>query len=544
MANYLGIEIGHDVVRGVLIKTALRKVQVARLVEVPIPSRAEALTDAVQIGPAGTLPTVGEPSEPMQIALRNLLRQVSPPMPTILAALPGEDASIRRMELPAIVAKKVDELLPLEMEALVPFDAATTMLDHQPIETADGKLRVLVAAVPNERIRAHLEQLAKWGADPQELAVGAAALDGLPAVVPALATDGPHLVLHLGHRRTDVCILRKGRAELARTISAGYADLDGASFPTPGAPSQTGPFGGAPAAGASAERLARELKQTIASFRMQGGEAPASVHVSGAGLEDPRTLAWLRDTLGQEPVAVAVPDTSPPTGMTAEHRARFGLALSLAARALGRTRRIDLRKGEFAPRRTSGLVRRHAPLLATCAASIVAAFLFSTYARWSVLEARREMLEDQLAQVTESRLGEGTRSPSRARTLLEGGGGRSDPLPRFSAYDALGAVSGAIPADIPHDVQRLQIDLGDDRSGGHFELSGIVGSIEERDRIAQALGQVECFRGIDLGPLTQAPNDRRSYRIEADILCPGDAPPPGATKRRGGRSRSGGEGGR
>ncbi|MDQ3032914.1 MAG: hypothetical protein M3Y87_10890 [Myxococcota bacterium] len=211
------------------------------------------------------------------------------------------------------------------------------------------------------------------------------------------------------------------------------------------------------------------------------------------------------------------------------------LALALAARALGRGKRIDLRKGEFVARRTTGLVRQHAPLFATCAAAIVMAFFFSTYARWSVLDSRRESLEAQLGEVTRERLGEETHSPTRARTLLASGGTRNDPLPRFTAYDALSSISAAIPTDVTHDVQRLQINLGDDRSGGHFELAGIVGSIEDRDRIAQALGGVECFQEMELGPLTQAPNDRRLYRIEADIRCPGDEPP---ESTRGGRGRS------
>lgn len=554
MANLLGIEISPDAVRGVLIRTSLRNKQIARFEEVPIlPASAIAeapapLPGLVSLDPAvegtgapgaegeATPPPPPEPVDPVRVAIDELVRRMGPGRPAIVTALPGEEASVRRIELPAAVAKKIDELLPIEMESLVPFDPDETLLDHQSIGVEGGKLSSLVVAVPKARVRAHLDELAAWHVDPVELAVGAAALDGLAQVVPALATEGPHVVVHLGARRTDLCVLSRGAAALARTISAGIADVGDASFATAGGP-------GNAFAGSAADRLARELRQTMAAWRMQGGGAPVAVHLSGVGVHDERVPAWIGAVLGVTPQLLEVPDTQPvPAGTDPAFRARFGLALALAARGTGRAKRLDLRKGEFAARRTTGLVRRHAALFAACAAALVVSFLFSTYARWSVLESRRAVLEEQLAQVTRERLGEETRSPTRARSLLESGGSRSDPMPRYTAYDALAAISAAIPEDVTHDVQRLHINLGDDRSGGHFELAGIVRSIEDRDRIAQALGQVACFRELELGPLTQAPNDRRLYRIEADILCPGEEPPGGRSSR--GRARSGGGGSR
>ncbi|MDQ3032512.1 MAG: hypothetical protein M3Y87_08860, partial [Myxococcota bacterium] len=300
MANYLGIEIAPDAVRGVLIKTALRKVQIARFHEVPIlaTSPVEAPDVAVEGDGATARP---EPLDPIQIAVQELVRSMGLPRPSIFASLPGEEASMRRIELPAAVARKIDELLPIEMEALVPFDADETMLDHQPIEIADGKLHTLVVAIPKDRVRGHLDQLAGWGADPQELAVGAAALDGLAQVIPALATEGPHLVIHLGARRVDACVLRRGHIELARTISAGISDVADAGF------ASSGGFG-SEFAGSAAERLSRELRQTLTAWRMGGGDAPVAIHVSGYGVHDERVARWVGEVLSRDVEVLAVPD--------------------------------------------------------------------------------------------------------------------------------------------------------------------------------------------------------------------------------------------
>jgi general secretion pathway protein L len=191
-----------------------------------------------------------------------------------------------------------------------------------------------------------------------------------------------------------------------------------------------------------------------------------------------------------------------------------------------------------------GAFRELAPLLGVCAAFIAVAYFYSVYAHWSVLTARREVLETELAEVSTQRLGEETRDPLQARTLLEQGRQSPDPMPAFDAFDALLALSAAIPDGIDHDLQRAQIDLGDDRSGGHIEIQATVSSIEERDRIAAALGEVPCFQNIELGPMTSSGEGRRQYRIEMDLQCPGTVSASSShTRRRHSTSGSSGSGG-
>ena len=535
MASILGLEIGVNSVRAALVKTALRKVQVARYIEVPIVSLPLAAPEpfmSVEPQP-GAATTSGEmarpstpPSSPLHAAIREVLRQAGPPAPQIVLTMPGEELSIRRISLPMAAIRKLDELLPFEMEALIPFAQDDTLLDHQPIETADGQIHLLAVAAPKGKVRAELESWAALGIDPSEVAAGAAALDGLPMLVPTLATEGPHVVLHFGARRTDVCVLRKGRTELARTISAGVADLVDVEY---AASTHGGSTSGA-------MLLARELKQSLAGWRMQGGAEPEALWVAGEAGSDPRLLGWLSELLGKTATPLGLPEA---VGADPESRARFALALGLAARTLGKGRRVDLRKGEFVKKRSMGAIRPLIPLLSACGAAIVLSFMFSVYARWSVADARRTMLEDELARVTRTTLGQETRSVTQARTLLETGRRGGDPLPHFTAYDALQSISEAIPTEVRHDVRRLSIELGDGRSEGHFELQGVVGTIEDRDRISQALGQVQCFRELSNGPVTQSGEDRRQYRIEGDIRCPGDEPPESESRRR----RRGGSGG-
>ena len=92
-------------------------------------------------------------------------------------------------------------------------------------------------------------------------------------------------------------------------------------------------------------------------------------------------------------------------------------------------------------------------------------------------------------------------------------------MPPATAYDILVSISSAVPEGIAHDLSRLSIDLGDARSGGRLEMQGTVGTIEEYDRIAEALTAIECLHALERGPLTNTTDGRRNYRIEADVLC-------------------------
>ena len=192
---------------------------------------------------------------------------------------------------------------------------------------------------------------------------------------------------------------------------------------------------------------------------------------------------------------------------------------------LRRAKRIDLRQGEFAATQAMGALAANGKLLAIAAVPIALAFFFSIWARWTVLDDERTALREQLAEVTEDVFDERTASPSEARELLEGGRRVADPLPHFTAYDVLDAVSAAIPQEITHDTRRLTIEIDDEAREGRFEIQGIVASIAERDTIAANFEAHECFEEIKRGPTSPGPrNEGLNYRLEATIHCPGDEP--------------------
>lgn len=491
MATILGLDVDPKRVRAVVLRTALRRSEVAMYLAADIPDAD----------------TEEERAENRRRAVDAVLSRLAKPADKVITELSGEEVSIRKLSLPVKMAKRIGEVLPFELEGQVPFDPMESVLDHQPIATSDGMVHVLAAVAPKEKVAAHLASMREVGVDPREVAVGAVALDGLVPLLPELSQPGPYCLIDVHHEGTDVCIVEAGHAGFARTLSVTTADLYG------------GQHG----------RLERELKQTLAAFRMEGGREPAGFFLCGTFATTPGVDEWLTRMIGAEVRLLPLPAAP---GADEAERPAFGRAAALAGRALARGKHLDARQGEFASLQTATAIRRHLPLLAACFLVILGAFIFSSYARYSVLDARHEQLVEELSDVTDEYFGVSASSPSQALRLLERGARGEDPMPEFDAYDALAAISASIPEEVVHDVRQLQIDLGDGEETGRFSMRGTVGSVSDTEvvlrairdhRFIQRVGEEEtrlvCFRELELGNTTATADDRQAYRLEGQIQC-------------------------
>jgi general secretion pathway protein L len=479
MPRILGLDIADDAVRGAVVRLALRRVEVERYAEAP-------LTPADD--PQGK-------AEALAGAVRQLMVDLDRTVDGAVVTLSGEEASLRRIEIPTAAVKRLKQVLPFELESLLPFDLDEAIIDYQPLAKSATQLSVLATAVPKARIAQRLSELSSCPVESLEMAVGAAALDGLVHVLPALATGGPHLLVHVDRRSTDVALLEGGRCVMARTLSSGLDDLEQGHH----------------------TELDTGLRRTLAGHRAQGGNEPVTAFLSGVAAEDPSCAAMLEAILGLPLMTITLP--TPPI-VPPEWAPRFARALALAARMAGRDKRINLRQGEFAPTRTIGGIRKHARLLGAGSAAVLAAFLFSVTARYHVLSAEHDALVERLASTSQELLGEEVRTAAAARTLLSRRRASPDPLPAFDAFDALDALSRSIPAEITHTTRRLLIEIDDESHDGRFEIEGQVGSIAERDTIAAALEAQGCFQSIERGPTRPGPgNQGTMYRLEATLRC-------------------------
>lgn len=493
MARILGLDIDEHAIRAAWLESSFRS----------------ATLDSVAYAAIGpSIDDVGR-AEAFREAARQILASSRKPPDQIVVALDGTEVSLRPVSLAPGLGGKIGEVLPHEIAELLPFDLDDLVIDHQILEQSPTVLRVLCASARKETVKKRLDALREAGFEPRELAAGAAMLDGLGGLIPALATGGPHLLVHVGEQTTDVCILRDGRAALARTLSGGADLIDSARVSS----------------------IAQQLARTVASYRSDGGDPIAEIHVSGV-----RDCRYVSAHLESALAAPAAPTDLPAIpGVDAMAMPAFARAIALASRSLRKGRRFDLRKGEFAPPRAISGLREHRGKIGFGVGLIFVSFLFSAYVRYSALDEEHTMLTARLGETTNALFGSATTTLPEARELLEGGSAVADPRPRMDAFQVLDAISAKIPDAIRHQTFRLRIEIDDEARDGTFEISGVVPTINDRDTIATGLEGHECVVHIDRGPTTPAVNGTgQNYRLEGNVQCPGDEPIEGGESGSGG----------
>lgn len=442
----------------------------------------------------------GSSMESLRAAVREVIGE-SPRAPDrIIAALDGQEASLRLIELPAGVEKKAGEVLPGLLESVLPFEIDDAVLDYQIVGRDGSNIQLMAVAVPRDTVAKRLSELREAGVSPRELAVGASAFDGLGALLPESMRDRTLLIIDVGHENTDLCVLTAGECTFARTVSGGMNLVESGKR----------------------EQLGASLQRTLASYRAQRPENPDLILLSGETAPMESARQWLSDQLGIECGVVPLPSAP---GADDETAPKFARAAALAARATMRKRKLDLRKGEFASKAAAGQIRKNLRLIAICAAAVMLSFGISLMARYRVAKAEHEQLVEKLASVSEDLFGEETRSAPHARELLTAGPRVDDPLPRFDAYDVLEAVSEGIPVEIQHDTRRLLIEIDDEGDNGRLEIQGTVGSIAERDRIVEELQSHRCFAEVEKGSISTAAEDRKAYKLVVKIRCPSGSAP-------------------
>jgi general secretion pathway protein L len=482
MALTLGIDIGRHSIRGAVLRSTLRTQEVDRYLEVEI----------------SALDPSAPQKELVQAAIRELLAELPTPPDSVICAIEGVRGSLRTVEIPALAKKRAHDVLPFELDSLLPFEVETAVIDYQEVATHGDKLLLLAAAVPESVVEETLDALSLAGVSPRELALGAAALDGLTPFLEQPPGEA-FMLLHLDNEHTDVVVLKDNVCELARTLDAGIDTLR-----------------------ARPEALRFGLHQTLMKYRGDGGPLPSKLIVMGVGADDRSVIDQLGRALELEADAIALPspkDAAMPVSPV------FGKALALATRMQRRGKRIDMRRGRFARPRGMSQLRDYALLATACVAALMFSYIFGVWSEYRVLARERDALSEKLASVSEERLGERTTSVTRAKELLETGGKRKDPLPRFDAFRALAAISAAVPESVKHDTRELEIELDETGQTGKVHLEGLLADLAARDQVATAIEAHECIDELERGKTSTVPGeDRKKYTLDGMIACPGAAP--------------------
>src|SRR3954468_22361049 len=148
------------------------------------------------------------------------------PDDSVAVSLPGGVAERHTVSLPFTDPRRIEQVLPAEVEGAIPFDLDEVVWDHAVLGQSGGKTDVLVGIVRKAVLREFLEALAAAGVEPRVVTLAPLALSALGergVLVPEGAPPLTAALLDGGPDRADLALVDAGRPVLARSLATSNA---------------------------------------------------------------------------------------------------------------------------------------------------------------------------------------------------------------------------------------------------------------------------------------------------------------------------------
>lgn len=439
--------------------------------------------------------------EGLEDCVRAAVGLLSGPGDHVATGVSGEQLFIRELTLPRAAAKQLTEVVPFEIEALVPveMDELVYAFRALPHEGAGESLRVVAVAAREQVARSRIEiVVGALGVEPEHVGSGPLELANLSRVCPALEAEDCSAIVEIGETTSDLVVLQKGVAVFARTLSAGVESL---------------------AKGSRA--LVAGLKQSLAALAQQRELRVERLYLTDSGVRIEGAVAGLSEALQLRveplPNFMFVDSDSLESG-------GFEKAIALAL-GQGVSAGYNLRSGPLAYQQGYEFLRGKLPLLGILLVVIGLSFGFSVWAQSRSLAAENEALSEALAGVSEDLFDKPIREPEEAMDLLMRAQApiEKDPEMPLDAFDVLVGFTQAVSGDIIHDIEEFDVQRS------KVSVRGMVSTKVEAEQLAEKLSENPCFKEVKNSKITQVMrSDRQRYSMTFEVDC--DRPKASATK--------------
>jgi type IV pilus assembly protein PilM len=553
----LGIDIGSTEIKAVLVESTWRDTNVLGVYCGPTPTAAQC---AGRTPPAPPPPPVvadsaagkgngdGPPAEaapppvpdapppPWVFGLQDLLQKHKLEYNEIYCALPASKTTTRIMTLPFDNRRRLEQILPFELENVVPFDLEEMHLSFEVLgKDPAGGFRVLVTLTPKKELAQHLRNLALVGVDPRVVDVSSYALY---AAAKQFLPDGQgvYAMLDLGATHADVAVLNAGELIELRSIPIGADRFDTAladslridcaraeqlkrekaDIAADDAVGRTLRAGLAP--------LLVRLRQTLQGIRADRNLEVTHLYLTGRGALLTGLDRVLADELGVE-VAWGRPlsdglQVSADANDPAE-QARFAGALALVHRGVGALRKValNLRHGAFVYQRQQMAMQASVRTIAIVGGIVLALILYNVIA--SQVQKRRQVaaLQNQMVQLYLKAF-PGSVPPPRPldqfRQQIDKTMAKQKSTGFFGdanlrAIDIVQDMSKIVPPNMVVDIKKL--DLAPDI----LKIEGEVPTFPDGDNLEKTLKLVPGFKEVKK-ELTQGATDKIRFRFDIKLV--------------------------
>jgi general secretion pathway protein L len=424
---------------------------------------------------------------------------------------------IRNISLPFTDTKKINKILPFELEETVPIAIDRLVVDALPAQPAGRQTGVIAVMLEREFLAERLALLKNLGLDPEIVTVS-----GLQTAVRLLEVPDcpPNLILlDIGLQRATVIVVLNGRAVLIRPLGFGNGE-SGADFRfnkssgliEPSSPKHLPEI---------CREFGAEVRQAIRAAELSGQDMP--IYLTGPMGQQQALVKHLKeffgvevrvcDLLSQLPAVKIAPGVQDQwTSWTMDQ------ALALGMRQVKSLNGLNFRKDAFAKRISFAQYRR--PVVRIAAAAVVLAALAAVWFWMSYLSGRAEekKLAAQIQTVFKETLPTVTRIVDPVKQLqaeintlklaTENGPGSSNP----KILDLLAEISKTIPASLQVRLTLLTVD-----SKG-LRLKGETDNFNAVDIIKNKLKESKYFSSVTISSANLAPKSGEvRFELKLDL---------------------------
>jgi len=521
MTSVVGLDLGSHSIKAVELRQTLREVEPAQLRIQPRPS----------------------PDSPLDELLPRFLRMHQLPTDRVVASVPGDRLSVRRMEFPFRDRKRLAQAVPFEVEGSTPFDLSEVLVDWEMIGGDATHAELAVCIAPRAIVAARLEELAAANCQPRILEAEGMVLANLAA---AFGWNDTRLVADIGHLRTSFCVVRDGVPLTARTVAIGGFHISDALAQDHGVgfdeaettKCEDGIFSRgfdstSPRALGVLDRLAREAVRTIESVEGvlggRGAQQIAGIVLVGGTARLHRLDEYLAERTG---IPTAKPQV-PPHGegaalLAAGDPALFAPALALALRGTTRGKtRTNFRQAEFGYRTDfRSLLGKDLRPTAMLAGG-VAALAVAWGATSMTLDSRRiETVKSEIARLYSEAV-PGAPLPANPTRALAEKIDESRDLADFlgvyggnhSAFNLLGELSRRVPRDL--EVQFDEVNI----TGRVIRIKVTGKTFEASERLTRAISASPPFESAEVtGSIETRKDGSKTFTVAISLTgTSGDA---------------------
>ena len=513
----IGLDIGSHSIKAVQLRRTFRGFELIGFQEKEIPRGGEIA-----------------PSDAVVQALAELFAKGRIGGDTVITSIPGHQVSARMIKLPFADRKKMDKVIPFEVEGHTPFNIEEMVVSYHIVKVEEGGAQVLALLVKKDVLRDHLKTLEQAKISPKIVDLDVLSLYSISTLILQDIED-PFSLADIGASKTSICIVDGGHLSMIRSLPIGGEAITGAiqkEFDLSYEEAEQGKTSHGillETKGKSEEEirfskciesavspLVREMKQTFHSYEADHHQKVRRIYLCGGTSALGNVVPYLSRELEIEASPLNTLEApfnkltmkGVPTGLIPH-----GLGLGLRGVGNGSFSQVNFRRDEFAFQSEVKEIKGKFLYAGIWMLALLLLVSFDFYLKLNAKQKHYEDLNGEIRRVFTSSLPEIkniVNEVQQMRAKIEEL--KRDPLlsseagmEGMSVLELMREITLRIPEDVRVDMKDLAINEG------RVAITGETDSFESVDKIKAGL---QKFTGFKRVALTQAKIGVKGDKVE------------------------------